>query len=154
MQDIEEQIPDLKPIALIQPAIRGDVAGAGDPERAAGCLKTFQQKQVGPVRPLDRHAKDLLQLRRAARVIDVAVREPDLFNRDAGLADRLADPRQVAARVDDHRAFGGVAPEQRAVLCKGRDGHNGGAGLGHGGHGTKAGGRSWREPLRLSPRLK
>ncbi len=79
------------------------------------------------MRALDRHAEPLLELGRAAGVIDMAVGQKNLLGRDAGLLDRRKDAREIAARVDDRGAIAGVAPEDRAVLLERRHGDDGGA---------------------------
>src|SRR5262249_32588408 len=62
-------------------------------------------------------------------VIDMAVREPDLLDRDAGLPDRLLDPRHVPAGIDHDGLFGGLAPDDGAVLFERRHWHDDGAGF-------------------------
>src|SRR5437764_5856454 len=58
-------------------------------------------------------------------MIEVAVRQQDPFRRDLELIDRLADVRDVAARIYDGRAIGGGAGDDRAVLLDRRDRHDG-----------------------------
>ena len=71
------------------------------------------------MRPFDGNAAQLLlELGGAAGVIDVAVREEDLFGRDAGLGDAGLDPIEVAAGVDDGALLALLVPQQRAVLLE------------------------------------
>jgi hypothetical protein len=80
------------------------------------------------MRPLDRHAEALAQLVGSGRVVDVSVREQDLLDVDALLPNRRLDPIEVAAGVDHGPDFGGVVPDQGAVLLEGRDRDDPGAG--------------------------
>ncbi|MNT36811.1 hypothetical protein D3C72_1729160 [compost metagenome] len=66
----------------------------------------------------DGQRQPLCQLARAARVVDVGVGEPDLFERDAQTLDFCEQHIQVAAGVDHGRLVGGVAPDEGAVLLK------------------------------------
>ena len=72
---------------------------------------------------------------RLAGMIDMAVRQQDLLDRDAGLRDRRLDARQVAAGIDHRRLHRRGAPDERAILLERRDGDDRGAerrvGLGH-----------------------
>src|SRR5437763_1824659 len=65
-------------------------------------------------------------------MVDMAVREPDLFNRDPGLFDRGFDPRHVAAGVDHDGLLGRLVPEDGAVLLEQRHGNDDRAGFGLG----------------------
>jgi len=67
--------------------------------------------------------------RRAADMIDMAVRDPDLVDRDAGLLDSGEDLRNVPARIDHDSMHGRGVPQQGAVLLKGGDRHDQGASL-------------------------
>lgn len=84
------------------------------------------------MRAFDRHGQILLQLGRAAGVVDVAVREQDLLDRDAGLGDGGPDAVEVAAGIDDGGALRVLVPQQRAVLLERGDGDDRGLGFGHG----------------------
>jgi hypothetical protein len=78
------------------------------------------------VRPLDRNAEVLLQLRRAAGVVDMAVGQQDLLDRDAGLLNRAEDARKIAAGIDHGAALRRVVEDERTVLLKERDRNDGG----------------------------
>src|SRR5665647_876072 len=56
----------------------------------------------------------------AADMVDMAVGQPDLLDRHIRLLDRGQNFRNVAAGVDHHGLFGGLAPYQRAVLLEQR----------------------------------
>ena len=118
MQHIERQIADAHRLAFDQPARRRDVAHVGDAEARALLLEIREQERIALVRPLDRNRQRFGKIGRAARVIDVAMRQQNLFRRDLELIDRLADARDVAARIDDRGAVGGRARDDRAVLLR------------------------------------
>jgi hypothetical protein len=58
-------------------------------------------------------------------MIEMPMREQDFLRRDLELIDRVADVRDVAARIDDRGAVGGGAGDDRAVLLDRRDRHDG-----------------------------
>ena len=60
--------------------------------------------------PDDRHLQLVAKLRRTADVIDMAVGDPYLVDRDAGLFDPGQDVRNVAARVDHNPMHGRGIP--------------------------------------------
>ncbi len=111
MQDVECQLPDLDLIAIFQPAVRCHVHGVPHAKGSAAFGGVLQQKQVIPMRPLDRYFAARLQGCGTAHMIDVAVGQPDFVDRDAGLSDGTLDVRQVAARIDDHGTLCGLAPQ-------------------------------------------
>src|ERR1700730_3030237 len=53
-------------------------------------------------------------------MVDMAMRQPDLFDGDAGLLDRGLDLGDVAAGVDHHGLFGRLVPDNGAVLLEQR----------------------------------
>jgi hypothetical protein len=60
-------------------------------------------------------------------MVHVAVGDEDLLDLDPRLTNRLAQFGEVAARIDERAPIGLGAPEQRAILLKGGDGHDRGA---------------------------
>src|SRR3989344_2952573 len=64
----------------------------------------------------------LCPLARAARVVDVGVGEPDLFEREVKTFYFSEQHLQVAAGVDHGGFVGGVAPDEGAVLLERGDG--------------------------------
>ena len=60
-------------------------------------------------------------------MVDMAVGEQDLFDRDARRRDGLLDPVEIASRIDHGGPFRGLAPHERAILLERGDGHDGGA---------------------------
>jgi hypothetical protein len=76
------------------------------------------------VRAFNLHAQLLGQHRRLAAMVDMAVRDQDLLDLDAGLLGRGFELRQVAARIDERALVGRGAPEERAVLLERRHGND------------------------------
>jgi hypothetical protein len=62
------------------------------------------------------------ELTRAARVVDVRMREPDRLDRQSARFCGRADAVEFTARVDDRSVVRFVAPDQGAVLLEGGDG--------------------------------
>ena len=65
----------------------------------------------------------------AADMVDMAVGQPDLLDRDAGLLDRRQDLRHVAAGVDHDGLLGRLVPDDGAVLLEQRHRNDDRAGL-------------------------
>src|SRR4051794_3260706 len=127
VQDVEGKLADRDRVALVEPAVRRNVSRLDHAVLAPALDELIEQELVVPVRALDRHAEPLLELGRAAGVIDMAMGQKNLLGRDAGLLDRGKDAREIAARIDDRGAVARVAPEDRAVLLERRHGDDGGA---------------------------
>jgi hypothetical protein len=66
-------------IALVEPAIRHDVARAFDAVELALLLERVEQDGIGLMRTLDLDAELGAQLIRASGVVDVAVGQQDFF---------------------------------------------------------------------------
>jgi len=107
-------------IAFIEPAVRREIAHAGHAEPRAAGYHIVEQELVGDVRAFDRHFQRVAQLGGAADMVDMTVGQPDFFHRHIGLRDRGLNFRNVPAGVDHHGLFGGLAPDQCAVLLKQR----------------------------------
>ena len=110
MQDVEGQLADLDLLAFIEPAVRREVAHAGHAESRAARHHIVEQEFVGDMRAFDRHLQRIAQFGGAPDMVDMAMRQPDLFDGDIGLFDRGLNLRNVAAGVDHHGFFGSFAP--------------------------------------------
>ena len=55
-------------------------------------------------------------------MVQMPVRDPDVFERDAQLLASVEQHIDVTARVDDRSGHALVLPDQRTVLLKGGDG--------------------------------
>ena len=129
MQDVEGQLADRDLVAFVEPAVRREIAHAGHAEARAARHHIVEQELVGDMRALDRHLQRVAQFGGAADMVDMAMGQPDLFDRDIGLLDRRLDLRHVAAGIDHHGLLGGLAPQQRAVLLEQGHRDDGGAGF-------------------------
>src|ERR1700730_4337185 len=132
MQDVEAQLADRDPVALMKPAVRRKIAHACHAKPRAAHHYIVEQEFVGHVRAFDRHLERVAQLGGAADMIDMAVGQPDLLHSDVRLLDRGLNFRNVAAGVDHHGFPGGLAPDQGAVLLEQRHRDDDGAGFGLG----------------------
>jgi len=129
MQDVEAQFADRNLVALVEPAVRREIAHAGHAEPRAARYDIVEQELVGDVRADDLDLQRVAQIGGAADMIDVTMGEPDLFHGDARLLDRGLDFWNVAAGVDHDRLLGGFTPEDRAILLEQRHRHDDRAGL-------------------------
>ena len=77
------------------------------------------------MRPLYGHAGLRGQRANAAGMVDMAVRDQYLGQRQPFLLDKPKDALDVATRVDDRRLAGFLAPENGAVLLEGSDRNDG-----------------------------
>ena len=82
------------------------------------------------MRALDLHLQRVAQIGGATDMVDMAVGEPDLLDRDAGLLDRLQNFGNVPAGVDHHGLLGRLVPDDGAVLLEQRHRHDHRAGFG------------------------
>ena len=126
------KLTDRNLIAFGEPAVRCEIAHAGHAEARAARHHIVEQELVVDVRTHDLDLQRVAQIGGAADMIDMAMGQPDLFDRHVGLLDRGLNLVDVAAGVDHHGFFGGFAPDQRAVLLEQRDGNDEGAGFGFG----------------------
>ena len=81
------------------------------------------------MRTFDFDLQRVAQFRGAADMVDMAVRQPDLLDRDAGLLDRFHDLGNVPAGIDHHGLLGRLVPDDGAVLLEQRHRHDHRAGL-------------------------
>src|SRR5438552_210118 len=99
VQNVEGELADLDLLALVEPAVGAEIAHARDAEARAAGDDIVEQVFVGDVRAFDLHPERVAQFRSAADMIDMAVGDPDLLDRNTGLLDRLLNFRHVAAGV-------------------------------------------------------
>ncbi|PAV67639.1 hypothetical protein WR25_18649 [Diploscapter pachys] len=117
--DVQLQVADAHRVAFDQPAV-GFEGDAGHAVILAVIVEAGEPEAVGLVRAFDRHVQLVSERLGLSRVVDMAVGEQDLFDRDARLRDRGLDTGQVAARIDDRCLHRLGAPDQRAILLEGR----------------------------------
>src|SRR5947199_9671076 len=99
MQDVESEITDRDLIALVEPAIGPEIAHAGHAEALAAAHDIVEQVFVGDVSALEFYLQPVPQIGGAADMVDMAVRRPDLRDRDAGPLGRLHDLGNVPAGI-------------------------------------------------------
>src|SRR4051812_19300251 len=117
---IEGDLANCRLVAVSQPARRLERL-ARDAVLGAVVGETLDPVDVGFVWPLYRNAEFLGEYAGAPTMVDMAVGQQDLLDRDAGLSGGGVEARQVAAGVDERAAHGRCAPQQRAVLLERRD---------------------------------
>ena len=115
MIDVQGELADRHLIAVMQPAIGLEALPRHVPALAI-LRQPVDPEPVILVRPLDRHAQVVGQHARLAAMVDMAMGDEQLFDRDAMLLRRLLEHRQVAAGIDEGAAHRVRAPEQRAIL--------------------------------------
>jgi hypothetical protein len=81
------------------------------------------------MRTFDLHLQRVAQVSGAADMVDMAVRQPDLFDGHAGLLDRFQNLGHVPAGVDHHGLLGRLVPDDGAVLLEQRYRHDHRAGF-------------------------
>ncbi len=126
MPHAELDVADPDNIAVFEPARRQTILGVAETGSAGIAAKLLQQEQVVLVRPLDRHAEFACEPGRAAGVIEMAMREEDLFQGHTLPRDGLFQAFDLPAGVDDRAPPGAHTPHQRTILLVGGDGQNNG----------------------------
>lgn len=123
--DLEDFVAELHALAVLQPAVRFERLGSGKAEARALIRQLVEPEAFVGMWAFDRHAVMRGERLGAGAVVDVAVREEHFFDCHILTRDLTLDDIQVAARIDDGRASGCLANEQRAVLLEWRDGDQG-----------------------------
>ncbi len=156
MEDLELRLPELQHIAILQPAIGSEAAGALHSPVRRGDLDLVDPERVVRMRSFDLQAGAISELRRAATVVQVAVGHPDPVQFQPARRDQPDQAFRLGAGIDDRRFLGLGAPDQGAVLPERRDRHDqdadrgNGSGWGvQGGSGAAKGGRDRRPGLRI-----
>ncbi len=106
---------------------------------------TVNPELVRRVRANDGQLQQLGQVGRGAGVVQVAVGDPDLLQRNAQALDGVQQQIHVATRVDDGGAALFIAPDDGAVLLEGGNGD--GLVVQHGGARRLVLVSSWRKPF-------
>ena len=113
----------LHAVAIMQPARGREALRGRKAEHRALLGQAVDPELIAFMRADDGQGMRLRKLARAARMVDMRMREPDRAQRQAQALDFGQDDGQVAARVDDGRVAAFAAPDQRAVLLEGGDGN-------------------------------
>ena len=120
MQNVERHAADRHLLAFLQPPVGRHIARAGQSVGGGRLFQIVEQKPVRDMRPFQRHAELCPQLRRAPGMIDMAMGEENALDPDAGFRDRLTDQVEIAAGIDHDPGFGGLVPDEGAVLLERR----------------------------------
>jgi hypothetical protein len=127
-------VADAHRVAAGEPAIGRERLDRREAEHAALHRQLVDPEPVLDVRALDRQPEPPPELRRAAAVVQMSVREQDFLQRHALLGDLREQCFDVAAGIDERRLAARRADRERAVLlerCHRDDDHaqtHGGAG--------------------------
>ena len=123
VQHLEDMRAEGDGLAFLEIAIRHQIAhGAHHVEACRRGFDIGEQHRIVLVRADHRDPQRLAQLVGAAGMVDMAVGNPDLLQRDAVFADDLQDHLDVTAGVDDDALLAVHIEENRAVLLEGGDG--------------------------------
>ncbi len=125
-------------VALVQPAVRRDVAG-GEAEAGGLGFDALKQEQVALVGDLDRYgsrvagalAQGRRQFGRAAGVVQMTMGKQDALDGDARLVDGSEDAVDLTARIDHQSELGCIIPQDGAVLLEWRYWHDSAPNLTH-----------------------
>ena len=135
MADVEHALAEGQRVAVLQPAVR--LAGF---ELRNAVLRgligdRLDQPAVVLVRAEDRDARSALHRRRAARMVEMAMGQPDRRQLQPEMIDGGEELLRLSARIDEHRRFRPLVPHQRTILLERRDGDQADferGGFGHG----------------------
>ena len=124
MQHIETMLAECHAVALAQPAVRRDIAHREAVAAALRCQPRSRNSSrssgpsIGTPPWCQRAVAALLQLRRAAGVVQMAMRQPDALDRRAGLsmAARMRSTSPPGSTTTALLAV--VIPQDRAVLLE------------------------------------
>src|SRR6185312_10067416 len=100
MAHAERRLADTDDVAVLKPAARRAVFRVGKSRTPGIATKAVEQGCIVLVRAFDRNGKFARQLGRAARMVEMAMRQKDFFQLDAFLGQRLPDPVEISARID------------------------------------------------------
>ena len=116
VDDLQRLLAHGDGVAVVQPAVGLEGLDVGEAEHLA-LLRHALDPEAVLLRPLDRHAESRASFAVPPGVVDVAVGDEDLLDRDAELGDRGEDAVEVAARSTT-AAPSCVAPQDAAVLLE------------------------------------
>ena len=111
MQHLEHMLAERHRLAFAEEAVGRAVAhGIGQPEALRLVLQIGEQRAVGLMRPDDLDAQRLLELHRAAGMVDMAMGDPDLRNGE------LLSP--IAARIWSTSPPGSTTTPCSGLRCR------------------------------------
>ena len=107
-------------VAIFEIAVGGDVLQTGQAVLHGRAFDLVEPELVVLVRADDGHAETFAKLVGSAGVIEVAVGEPHLLQRQAEMLERADECVDVAAGINQHGVLGLCVPDQGAVLLQRR----------------------------------
>ena len=136
MDHVELKLTHRYLVTIKQPAVRLERFGMHAPAFAV-IIELGNPEPVFLMRAFDRYAQLFGQNSGLPAVIEVPMRDEQLFNRHAALLNRGLQPVEIATRIDQRALHRFGAPDQRAILLERGDGHDAhahrrfGFGIGH-----------------------
>jgi hypothetical protein len=108
-------------VTVEKPACGGEAFRMRQAKALALLGQAVNPELVARMRADDWQAKSGREFLGAARMVDVGMGQPDLFQRQPQLTDGVEQQVQVATGIDDGGLEGFVAPDKRAVLLESGD---------------------------------
>src|SRR5512132_117086 len=121
MPDLQDEIADGCLLARIEPAVRSERRHRRHAEHAALLRHAVEPEPVGEMRTLDRQSPALREIGGPTGVIQMTVRQQDLFEEDAIVVGGTKDPLDIASGIDDRSAHRLGAPDNGTILYERRD---------------------------------
>lgn len=117
-------ISEMHRVTLLQPAIRRERTHVWETEHFALLGHAVDPELIIALRPFNRQRKTFGKFGHCTGMIDMAVCHENLLQRCPALLKRPDDALNIPARINHRRTAGFFAPQQAAVLLKGRNGNN------------------------------
>ncbi len=108
----------LERIAILQPAIRGELAGGRKTKQLGLRRQGIDPELILTLWPNDLHLESIRQIRHRADMIEMRMGDQNRTQRNPGLGDRRLDTRRIATRIDHHGLAALRIPQQRTILLK------------------------------------
>jgi len=124
MQHVERLLPERDLVALRQPTVGNECLAGRKTELLTPLWQRFEQEQVVAVWALDRQLQFTRHAPNGTDMIEMTVRDQDLFDLDARLSGDFEDAFGFATGINDRCPAGGFTTQQRAVLLVVRDRNN------------------------------
>lgn len=118
---LKDLLPHRDGVTVLEPSIGGEGLERGKAKHLPLDWKLGDPEIIVAVGPLDGHTQALGENRRLATVVDMAMREKDLFDLDTSLPGHGLEVVDISTRVDKGSPASGGADNQRTVLGKRRD---------------------------------
>ena len=125
MQHVQFDLAEGNLVSPLQPARWLEGPDIGEAKHLALLRHAFDPETIILMRSFNRHGDPLQKRSHTAGMIDMAMRDKNLGQRQLFLGQHLQDAFDIATRID-HRGLAGLfAPEDGAILFKGSNRNNG-----------------------------